>query len=305
LGKPGTNEDDTARSNGPVNRARRPSRLITRPGVLARLSSSRTALAGAVILSVFALAAIAAPLVAPFDPTEMQTDHVLEAPSRDHLLGTDVYGRDVLSRVVWGSRVSVGVSVAAVALASSAAIVLGLVAGYLGGVVDDVIMRLLDIMFAFPALLLAISLVAFLGPGLMNATLAIAVVYVPRLSRVVRGSVIAVKHGVFVEAAQALGARDTRIVTRHILPNCWSPLIVQCTVYLAYAVLTESSLSFLGLGVQPPTPSWGEMLSASRAFLQEAVWWAVFPGVALSATVLAFNFLGDGLRDALDPRFAR
>jgi peptide/nickel transport system permease protein len=204
--------------------------------------------------------------------------------------------------VIWGGRVSLTVAFAAVSLASVCSLIIGVVAGFFGGLPDEVLMRLLDIAFAFPALLLAISLVAFLGPGLENTTVAIAAVYIPRLSRVVRGSVLSVRDSAYVEAAYAIGAPALRVVWKHVLPNCWSPLIVQCTVYLAYAVLTEASLSFLGLGVQPPTPSWGEMLSASRTFMQDAPWGAIFPGIAISATVLGFNFLGDGLRDALDPR---
>ena len=273
-----------------------------RPGLLARLLRSRAAAAGGIILAAMIGLAAGAPLLAPFDPVEMRTAERFRAPSSTHWLGTDMYGRDVLSRVIWGARVSLAVAAGAVGVSSLVALGLGLAAGYVGGLVDDALMRLLDIAFAFPTLLLAIALIGFLGPGLQNATLAVAIVYTPPLSRVVRASVLAVKHVVYVDAARALGASDLRLVARHVLPNGWSPLIVQCTVYLAYAVLTEASLSFLGLGVQPPTPSWGEMLSASRTFLHLAPWGAVFPGLALSATVLGFNFLGDGLRDALDPR---
>jgi peptide/nickel transport system permease protein len=285
-----------------VTRTAAPGEGPRRAGFLRRLWRRRTAGAGIVILGLVVLAGAGAPLIAPFDPAEMRTADRFSPPGRGHWLGTDMYGRDVLSRVVWGARVSLAVAVGAVAASGVAALVLGLTAGYVGGLVDDALMRVLDIAFAFPTLLLAIALIGFLGPGLPNATLAVAIVFTPPLSRVVRASVLAVKHAIYVDAARAIGASDLRLVGRHILPNGWSPLIVQCTVYLAYAVLTEASLSFLGLGVQPPTPSWGEMLSTSRTFLHVAPWGAVFPGLALSATVLGFNFVGDGLRDALDPR---
>jgi peptide/nickel transport system permease protein len=275
-----------------------------RPRFFRRFARNRTALLGTGILALIGMMAIAAPLLAPFDPVAMQTAKRLQPPSYEHIFGTDMYGRDLFSRIIWGARASLTVAISAVVAASLVALLIGLATGYCGGVVDHVLMRLLDVLFAFPGLLLAIALSAFLGPGLRNATIAIAIVYIPPLSRVVRASVIAVKEEDYVVSAHALGGANLRILLQHILPNSWSPLIVQASVYLAYAVLTEASLSFLGLGVQPPTPSWGEMLSASRTFVHRAPWGAIFPGIALSVTVLGINFLGDGLRDAFDPRLA-
>jgi peptide/nickel transport system permease protein len=276
--------------------------FVRRPGFLRRLARSRTALLGAGIVAVVCVVAVSAPVLAPYDPVTMQTEQRLQPPSPEHIMGTDKYGRDVFSRVIWGARVSMTVAISAVSGACVVALAIGLLAGYLGRWVDDGLMRILDIFFAFPGLLLAIALSAFLGPGLGNAVIAIAIVNVPPLSRVVRAGVIAVKEGEYVTAARAVGASDSRIVLRHILPNAWSPLIVQASVYLAYAVLTEASLSFLGLGVTPPAPSWGEMLNTSRMVMSRAPWGAIFPGIMLSLTVLGINFLGDGLRDALDPR---
>jgi peptide/nickel transport system permease protein len=276
--------------------------FVRRPGFLRRLARSRTALLGAGIVAVVCVVAVSAPVLAPYDPVTMQTEQRLQPPSPEHIMGTDKYGRDVFSRVIWGARVSMTVAISAVSGACVVALAIGLLAGYLGRWVDDGLMRILDIFFAFPGLLLAIALSAFLGPGLRNAVIAIAIVNVPPLSRVVRAGVIAVKEGEYVTAARAVGASDSRIVLRHILPNAWSPLIVQASVYLAYAVLTEASLSFLGLGVTPPAPSWGEMLNTSRMVMSRAPWGAIFPGIMLSLTVLGINFLGDGLRDALDPR---
>ena len=269
---------------------------------IARFTRHRFGVVGALILAGFVAVAVFAPLLAPYDPVALRSAERLQAPSAVHLFGTDMYGRDVLSRVMWGARTSLLVAFAAVSVASLFALVIGLTAGYLGGVVDDVLMRVMDVFFAFPSLLLAIVLAAFLGPGLQNVVFAIAIVFTPPLSRVVRSGVLSVKERDFVEAARALGATDRRVVLRHVLANAWSPLIIQASVYLAYAVLTEASLSFLGLGVQPPAPSWGEMLSSSRSIMQRAPWAAMFPGLVLSLTVLSINFLADGLRGALDPR---
>jgi peptide/nickel transport system permease protein len=271
-------------------------------GFARRLGRHRFGMIGLVILTSVVAMALLAPVLAPYDPLALRSAERLEAPSPSHLFGTDMFGRDVLSRVMWGARTSLLVASAAVGVACLLSLLIGLTAGFLGGLVDDVLMRAMDVFFAFPSLLLAIVLAAFLGPGVQNVVIAIAIVFTPPLSRVVRASVISVKGADYVEAARALGASDRRVVLRHVLLNSWNPLIIQASVYLAYAVLTEASLSFLGLGVQPPTPSWGEMLSSSRSIMQRAPWAAIFPGLMLSLTVLSINFLADGLRGALDPR---
>lgn len=269
---------------------------------LQRLMRYRLGAIGLFILVVLIATAIFAPNLAPYDPVALQTSERLQPPSVAHFFGTDMFGRDVLSRVMWGARASLLVASASVAVACLLALLIGLTAGFAGGLIDDLLMRAMDVLFAFPSLLLAIVLSAFLGPGMQNVVLAIAIVFTPPLSRVVRSSVLSIKETDFVEAARALGGTNRRIVLRHVLLNSWNPLIIQASVYLAYAVLTEASLSFLGLGVQPPAPSWGEMLSSSRAIMQRAPWAAVFPGLVLSLTVLSINFLADGLRGALDPR---
>lgn len=275
------------------------------PTWITRLARHRFGLAGAVILTLLLAVALLAPVIAPHDPLALSGAERLQAPSLDHLFGTDMFGRDVLSRVIWGARSSLLVAFAAVAFASLAALLIGTLAGFVGGLLDEVLMRVMDVFFAFPSLLLAIVLAAFLGPGIQNVVLAIAIVFTPPLSRVVRSGVLSVKELDFVDAARALGAGQRRIVLRHVLLNAWSPLIIQASVYLAYAVLTEASLSFIGLGMQPPTPSWGEMLSSSRSIMQRAPWAAIFPGLVLSLSVLSINFFADGIRAALDPRLAR
>lgn len=277
-------------------------RTPQKPSFLRRLARNRLGLIGLVIFSTLICIAVFAPFLAPYNPLTVQTSERLQAPSLTHPFGTDMFGRDVLSRVMWGARASLFVASASVGAACMLALMIGLTSGFAGGLIDDVLMRAMDVLFAFPSLLLAIVLSAFLGPGMQNVVIAIAIVFTPPLARVVRSSVLSVKETDYVGAARALGGTNRRIVLQHVLLNSWNPLIIQASVYLAYAVLTEASLSFLGLGVQPPAPSWGEMLSSSRAIMQRAPWAAVFPGVVLSLTVLSINFLADGLRGALDPR---
>jgi peptide/nickel transport system permease protein len=256
---------------------------------------------GAIIILLTALVAVAAPVIAPYDPASQAQKRLLP-PAPPYLMGTDELGRDTFSRVVFGARVSLQVGLLAVAIALTLGTTLGLLAGFYSGRIDDVLMRVVDVMFAFPGLVLAIVIAGLLGPSRNNAMLAIGIVYAPAFARVVRGSVLAVKQEVYMEAARVLGASDWRLVRRHVLPNVLAPLIVMVSVYLSQAILSEAALSFLGLGTQPPEPSWGGMLSASRTYMEISPAMAIFPGAAIMLVVLGFNFLGDGLRDVLDPR---
>ena len=257
---------------------------------------------GAAIIVIMVLLAVFAGVVAPYDPTEMKVADALKRPSLAHPFGTDRFGRDVLSRTIYGSRIALGVAISSIGIALVAGAILGLAGGYVGGATDLVIGRAMDVLFSFPTLILAIGIAAMLGPGLDNAALAIAVVYAPLFSRVVRGPVIAERAKEYAVAALGLGAGTFRVVLRHILPNVLAPLIVQTSVSLAYAILTEAALSYLGLGTQPPAPSWGTMLNEGRTYLETAPWMSVFPGLAIMLAVLGFNLLGDGLRSALDPQ---
>lgn len=245
--------------------------------------------------------AVLAPLVAPYDPTANGVGPSLAAPSLEYPFGTDQFGRDVLSRVIFGARVSVAVGFIAVAEALIVGVLVGLVAGYVGGLLDAVLMRLMDAILAFPVLVLAITLVAVLGVGIVNVMLAVGLRYIPTFARITRGEVLSVKEQDFVRSSKLVGASKPRILVVEILPNVISPIIVTATVLVAYAILAEAGLSFLGLGVQPPRPSWGMMLSRGQTFIRIAPWLAVFPGVALVTTVLSVNLLGDGLRDTFDP----
>jgi peptide/nickel transport system permease protein len=248
------------------------------------------------------LMALLGPTLAPFDPTEQVLDRMLEPPGRTHWLGTDDLGRDILSRILYGARVSLGVGVLAVALSLSLGVVLGLVSGYHAGWLDGAIMRVMDGLLAFPSIVLALAITAALGPSLQNAMIAIGIIGIPGFARLVRGQVLALRTQEFVEAARALGAGDRRIVVRHIVPGTIAAVVIHASLRLAFAVLTEAGLSFLGLGAQPPTPSWGGMLNTGREYLEMAPWLSLAPGAAIFLTTLSFNFLGDAVRDALDPR---
>ncbi|GHF42762.1 peptide/nickel transport system permease protein [Deinococcus metalli] len=273
-----------------------------RTGVLARVLRHRTMLLGVILLAVVLLAALAGQVATPYDPNKMDFTVPFRPPSSAHLLGTDNFGRDILSRVLAGAWTSLRVALIAVSLAAAAGVTLGTLAGYYRGWLDEVIMRVMDIFMAFPALLLAIAVMAVLGRGVENAMIAIAVVYMPIFARITRGSILTVREEEYLVAAQALGQSDLRTMWRHILPNALGPIIVQTSLSLAFAVLAESSLSFFGLGTQPPASSWGLMLSEGRSYLLQAPWLGLFPGVAIMLTVLGFNLVGDGLRDLLDPR---
>jgi len=274
-----------------------------RPAVLlGRLLRGHLAKVGLLVIATLVVAAVLAPALAPYDPTEQRLERMLQPPGGQHLLGTDDLGRDILSRVLYGARVSLLVGVLAVGISLLAGVSLGLVAGYRGGWVDDVTMRVMDGLLAFPALVLALAITAALGPSLRNAMIALGIVGIPGFARLVRGQVLSLRAQEYVEAARAAGLADGRIVVRHILPGTLAPIIVHASLRVAFAVLAEAGLSFLGLGTQPPTPSWGSMLNTGREYLEMAPWLSVAPGAAIFVTTLSFNFLGDGLRDALDPR---
>ncbi len=270
--------------------------------VFLRLIKNRMAVAGLVIIAVIIISAIFAPLLAPHDPIKQNILARYKAPSAKYILGTDELGRDILSRIIFGARYSLLIGVITISLSLFLGVILGVVAGYFGGIIDLLLMRLIDIMLAFPYILLAISIVAILGPALSNAMIAISIVNIPTFARIVRSSVLSIKESEYVQAAKALGASDLRIILKHLLPNCMAPLIVQSTLSMASAILSAAGLSFLGLGAQPPTPEWGAMLSDARSALQRAPWVVTFPGIAIMLNVLGFNLLGDGLRDALDPK---
>jgi glutathione transport system permease protein len=257
--------------------------------------------AGAIIL-VIILAAVFAPFVAPFEPATPDYDHILEGPSALHWLGTDAYGRDVLSRIIWGGRVSLTVGFLSVALGAVAGVIVGLVSGFFGGWIDGVLMRLMDVLLAFPGIILAIGVVALLGPGIDNVIYAIAVFSVPVFARLVRGSTLALKQTLYVQAARSIGVKAPLLMLRHILPGAMPGVIVYASLRLGTSILTAASLSFIGLGARPPSAEWGAMLADGRSFLGVADHLTLFPGIAIFVIVLAFNVFGDGLRDALDQK---
>lgn len=271
------------------------------PSFLRLLSQQRSAIAGAFIVVLLVVSAILAPLVAPYDPIDQNFREQLLPPCRTHFLGTDEFGRDILSRLLYGSRIALMVGILTDTIALVLGTVLGLIAGYGGRWIDGLIMRFMDIMLAFPYLLLAMMVVAVLGPSLTNAMIAIGVVYMPQYARVVRGSVLSIKEMDYVLAARAVGASPMRIAFRHVLTNCIAPIIIMATLAVGWAIVETAGLSFLGLGAQPPRPEWGAMLSRGRTYMLSAYWIAVAPGLAIFLTVLGFNLFGDGLRDALDP----
>ena len=270
--------------------------------VLRRAARARLAPFGALVMVLAVLVALAAPLLAPYDPLAQNLGNTLAAPGRAHLLGTDNVGRDVLSRVIWGTRVSLVAGLVSVVLAVCAGSVLGVVAGYCGGRIDGVVMRVMDAVLSFPPLVLALALGAVLGAGLGGVLLALGVVYTPTFARLMRGQVLTITARDYVDAARALGASGWRVAARHVVPNAINPIIVQASLSVAFAILAEASLSFLGLGIQPPQASWGSMINAGRGYLQQAPWIVFGPGAALFLTVVGLNFVGDAVRDALDPR---
>lgn len=262
-------------------------------------------LAGAALTVLLFTAALAAPFLAPHDPSFQDSSRRLEGPSREHVFGLDDLGRDVFSRVVWGARVSLRVGLSVVIVSSLTGVLLGALAGYFGGAIETIVMRVCDTLLAFPGILLAIALVAMLGPNLDNVIIALSIIGWVGYARLTRGQVLKIRQMDYVVAAQALGARSARVIARHVLPNVINPVIVMATLGLAGAILAEASLSFLGLGVQPPTPSWGAMLTSGRRYIGHADHLAIFPGLAIMLAVMGLNFLGDGLIDALDPKYRR
>ena len=270
--------------------------------VLSRLARNRAAMVGLLLLAVLVACAIFAPYLAPYDFSKQDLKNRFVAPCLAHPFGTDNLGRDILSRVIYGARISLSVGICSVALASALGILFGAIAGYYGGVFDNALMRLMDIFLAVPNLLLAISIAATLGTGMPNLILAIGLGAAPGYARIVRASILSLKDQEYIEASRAVGAGDGRIIFSHILPNCLAPIIVQMTLGVATAILSTASLSFIGLGIAPPTPEWGSMLSAGRQFLRDAWWVVTFPGLAIMVSIFALNLFGDGLRDALDPK---
>ena len=267
-----------------------------------RFKRSKLAVVGASILSIFFVLGIFGPIIAPHDPAAMDTANTLASPSLSHPMGTDHYGRDVFSRILTGTRIALIVAVCVPLFAMAIGVPVGLIAGYFGGWIDNTLMRVMDSLFAFPAILLALTLIAVLGTGLQNIIVAVGIVVIPQFARITRGSAISATQEEHVKAAKALGGSDLRIIALHVFPFCLSAIMVQATITAAAAILVEASLSFLGVGIQPPEPSWGAELQVAKGYLDHAWWFGFFPGIAIVFAVLGFNLLGDGLRDVLDPR---
>jgi peptide/nickel transport system permease protein len=267
-----------------------------------RFMKNKTAVVCAILLVLIAVAAILASVIAPYNPTQMFQQNRLEGSSATFILGTDHFGRDLLSRILYGARVSLGVGLSAVLISTLFGTLLGLIAGYFGRWIDSLIMRIMDVLFAFPEILLALAIVAALGPGTYNTILAIGIVNIPVFTRTVRGAVLSIKNLEYVESARAIGASTPRILFLEIFPNVTAPLLVQSSLAISGAILTESVLSFLGLGIQPPDPSWGGMISEARKYMELEPGMIVWPCIAMTVTILAFNLFGDAIRDILDPR---
>jgi len=280
-----------------------PSRRSAAALLWRRLSKNALSLVAIGVIAAVALAAAAAPAIMPYDPDAPDAEHALEAPSARHWLGTDLYGRDQLTRIVYAGRVDLLVAVAATAIALSAGAALGAVSGYRSGVVDQLLMRAIDTVQAFPSFILAMGIAAALGNSLGNIAIAIAITHVPIYARLVRGEMLRIREMEYAEAARTVGNRPRRIIFRHLLPNCFPPVIVQATLAMGFAILTVAALSYIGLGIRPPTSEWGAMTAEGAGYVVSGEWWIfLFPGVAIMATVLSFNLVGDALRDVLDPR---
>ena len=267
-----------------------------------KFKSHKTGITAAVFVLLLVLTALFAPFIAPYDPFTVDYDKSMSPPSWEHPAGTDIYGRDILSRIIFGARISLTVGISSVSIGACVGVVLGLISGFTGGSLDNIIMRTCDVLFAFPGILLAIAIVAILGPGLGNVVIAVSVFSTPTFARIVRGNTMSLKESLYVKAALSMGASSGRIMAVHIMPGTVNNVIVYFTLRAGTSIITAASLSFLGLGAQPPTPEWGAMLSESRNYIGVADHMIIFPGIAIFLTVLSFNLLGDGLRDAFDPR---
>lgn len=267
-----------------------------------RFIRSKTAVFGLCIIIMLVAFALFAEFIAPYGIDDQLLSRRFTPPCKEFIFGTDEYGRDIFSRIVYGSRTSLSVGIVSVSISCVIGVLMGSISGFYGNRTDNIIMRAVDVMLAIPQILLAISITAALGPGLFNVMLAVGISTVPAYARIVRGSILSIKDQEFIEAARSIGASDSRIIVKHVLPNCLAPIIVQATMSIATAILSASSLSFIGLGISPPTPEWGAMLSAGRAYVRDYWFVVAFPGLMIMLTVFAFNLFGDGLRDALDPR---
>lgn len=276
--------------------------MISMKEMLSRIMKDKIGLVGLIGVLIILILGLLAPLFAPNDPTEMFKQNILEAPSTEFWLGTDEFGRDILSRVIYGARVSLFVGLISVGIGASLGFLFGIIAGYFQGWIDNVIMRAMDVLFAFPDILLALAIVSVLGPNLTNTMIAIGIVFTPVFTRTVRAAVISIKEMEFITSARSIGLKTSKVIFKHISPNILAPFLVQITLALSGAILTEAALSFLGLGIQPPDPSWGSMLNASRRYMELAPWIAVFPALFIIFTIFSFNLLGDSLRDLLDPK---
>lgn len=279
--------------------AARPSRGREIAEILFR---NKLTLAGFLLVGLVAAIGVLAPVIAPYGPNFMNMPERLQAPSAAHLFGTDEMGRDILSRVMYGARISIAVGVIIVAVSAAIGVVLGSVSGYFGGKADQAVLAVTDMILAFPSMVLALALTAAMGPGLLNTMLAVIIVRIPMYTRLMRGQVLAVKEQQYVRAARTFGEKPFWIVARHIVPNCLTPLMVQMTLGIGDAILIASSMSFIGLGAQPPTPEWGAMISTARVYAIDQWWYAAFPGLSILITIMGFNLIGDGIRDILDPR---
>ena len=276
--------------------------MDTRSKLWRTFKNNKTAVVGAVTALIVLLTAVGAFVIAPYDPLEQNVFHRLKPPERSHLLGTDEYGRDVLSRVIWGTRISLTVGFFSVLLGMVLGTAMGVAAGYSGGLTDSIIMRIVDVLLSFPTLITGILIAAILGSGLVKLIITIGIVFAPRFARMAYGPTLAVKEMEYVSSAKVIGAGSLRIITRHILPNIFGEIMVAGTLWMGTAIMAEASLSFLGLGVSPPTPTWGNMIKSGIEVLASAPWLSLFPGLSILITVLAFNMIGDGLRDITDPK---
>jgi peptide/nickel transport system permease protein len=293
---------NAATTEGKVPKIKRQGEFVV---VARRLSKNPSAVIGLVVAVLLALMAILAPLIAPYPYAKQDLMHTRAAPSRQHLFGTDELGRDILSRIVWGSRFSLSIGVLAVAMGTSIGMFFGAITGYFGGTVDNLIMRLMDVFQSIPGILLTITISVVLGPGFLNSVLALSVGGIPMACRLTRAAILGIRHQEYLEAATSINASTARIILRHVIPNSFAPVLVSATMSIGNVIMAAAMLSFIGLGVQPPTPEWGSMIAGGRNLIRTCPWMVTFPGIFIMLTVLALNMFGDGLRDALDPKLKK